>query len=83
MGLDINKTDYLEALTATVSLFDNSHTGLLRGVGFLGVVQISKMCTLSQMMSVSECWTQLSIMLRGILDSDWLGILDDSVTEAA
>jgi hypothetical protein len=60
-----NFTQASQALTATASLFDDSHSGLLRGVEFLGVVQISKMGTLNQMLSVIECRTQLSIMLRG------------------
>merc|ERR1719296_135231 len=73
IGLNVNKEANLGSLSGTVSLFAESHEGILRGENFVGILQKKKMCTLWQMRTVTAKWSEVRPIMLGIMDDEAAG----------
>jgi len=70
IGLNVRKTEILDELAKTMSLFQDSHRDIVRGVGSLtDMPQLAEVCTLAQMKEVNGAWNAVQPSISQIVDS--------------
>jgi hypothetical protein len=71
VGLQINTDANLASLSATMSSFEDSHQDIIRGVGSLDdMPELTDVCTLAKMMSVTAEWNKMQPYISEIIDND-------------
>jgi carbonic anhydrase len=70
VGLNVHKAEILVTLSATMSLFEDSHRDIVRGVGSLPEMpELTDVCTLGKMKSVNGIWNRMAPHVSEIIDN--------------
>jgi carbonic anhydrase len=70
IGLKIRESDALVDLANTMSLFEDSHRDIVRGVGSMPEMpQLAEVCTLAEMKEVNGRWNAIQPIVTSIVDT--------------